>query len=232
MRTRIKHRTVSLLLGVWFLATAAQGTAETNGIAWFTNYTADAFRELKAAREEIQPEQINHDLIDAAVFHETNRRRKEHAFPALAYDTKAREAAAIQSRAMAKHGFVGHGNPFNSELRTAMQRAQKAGLEPQVLAENVASAFARNYDGGELFYVRIEDGQQIFSKEPGGPPIRMRTYIEFADALLDDWMSSPGHRKNILDNAVEYLGAACAVAVQDDGMERVYCTQVFFTPLR
>lgn len=43
----------SLLLGVCFLATVAPGTAETNGIAWFTNYTAYAFRELEAAREEI-----------------------------------------------------------------------------------------------------------------------------------------------------------------------------------
>lgn len=232
MRARFKHISASLLLGVCFLAASARGTAESGGAAWFTHYTADAFRELEKAQEKIQPEEIDRDLIDAAVFHETNRRRQVQGLPVLAFNAKAREAAEIQSGAMSRHGFVGHGNPVHPELRTAMQRARKAGLEPRVLAENVASAFARNYESGEKVYVRMGNGERIFSREPDGPPIGMRTYLEFAEALLDQWMSSPGHRKNILNKSVEYLGTSCVAAAQDEGMEKVYCAQVFFVPLR
>ena len=199
---------------------------------WFTNYTAESFRKLKAAQEEISPDRINRSLLDAAVFHETNRRRERRGVPALVFDAGAREAALLQSRAMAKHGFVGHGNPFNAELRTTMDRAQQAGLRPRFLAENVASTFGREYNGGEEFYVRVEDGQKVFSAQPGGPQIPLRTYLEFAEALLDAWMKSPGHRKNILHETATHLACACEPAPEREAMEKFYCTQVFFTPFR
>src|SRR5687768_13816895 len=43
--------------------------------ALFTNYTAESFRKLAEGRRAIDPENINQRLLDAAVFHETNRRR-------------------------------------------------------------------------------------------------------------------------------------------------------------
>jgi uncharacterized protein YkwD len=197
----------------------------------FTHYTAESFRKLKTAQEKIQPDQVNRDLLDAAVFHETNRRRQQHGLPALAFDARAREAARMQSRAMAKHAFVGHDNPFDPELKTMMDRARRAGLKPRSLAENVASAFARQYEGGEKFYVRIEGGQKISSAQPGGPQIPMRSYIEFAEALVDGWMKSAGHRKNILDESATHLGCACEPSPVQATMEKFYGTQVFFTPL-
>jgi uncharacterized protein YkwD len=54
--------------------------------------------------------------------------------------------------------------------------------------------------------------------------------FEFAKALLDDWMSSPGHRENILHKSARYLGCACVPLLEDASMEKIYCTQVFFTP--
>ena len=53
----------------------------------------------------------------------------------------------------------------------------------------------------------------------------------FAEALVDSWMKSPGHRKNILHGEVEYLGCACELPRNADAMQTFYCTQVFFLPL-
>jgi uncharacterized protein YkwD len=231
VRTGIKCLTVLLLVAVCVsVEMRAQDDVNARHIGWFTNHTAESFRELKAAHEKIQPERINRDLLDAAVFHETNRRREQRGLPALAYHDGARQAARMQSETMAKHQFVAHDNPFDLKLKTLMDRARRAGLKPRFVAENVASAFARHYETGERFYVRVENGEQILSGKPDGPPIPMRTYIEFAKALLDDWMSSPGHRENILHKSARYLGCACVPLLEDASMEKIYCTQVFFTP--
>jgi uncharacterized protein YkwD len=231
VRTGIKCLTALLLVALCFSTEMrAQDDVNARHIGWFTNHTAESFRELKAAQEKIQPERINRDLLDAAVFHETNRRREQHGLPALAHHDGARQAARMQSEAMAKHQFVAHDNPFEAKLKTLPDRARRAGLKPRFIAENVASAFARQYESGKRFYVRAENGKQILSVKPDGPPIPMRTYVEFANALLDDWMSSPGHRENILHKSAQYLGCACVPGIDDTSMEKIYCTQVFFTP--
>jgi uncharacterized protein YkwD len=196
----------------------------------FTRYDAKSFAKLRQAQQIIDPDAVNYDLVDAAVFHETNRRRQQQRLPLLKHDENARAAARMQSRAMAKGAFVDHENP-DPKKKTMSDRAKLAGLRAQVLAENVASSFGRRYKSGQPFYSREENGRKIYSSEPDGPPIPMHTYLSFAEALVDSWMKSPGHRKNILHNDVEYLGCACALPRNPNAMETFYCTQVFFTPL-
>ena len=216
----------SLLTGV---GAEQAGTASSG--SWFVDHTAETFSNQEAAQQAIAPQRIDADLLDAAVFHETNRRRQRHGLAPLGFDARAREAARLQSAAMAEHGFVGHDNPFDAELRTPMDRAQRAGLAPKFLAENVANAFVRAYEEGARVHVRTENGKRVLSEEPGGPPIPMQDYVGFAAALLDDWMDSPGHRRNILHSAPEYLGSACSTTVPDAPMPKLSCTQIFFTPL-
>jgi uncharacterized protein YkwD len=196
----------------------------------FTASDFGSFAKLAAARQVIDPDAVNYDLLDAAVFHETNRRRQQQGLAALKHDEKARVAAKMQSRDMAKGGFVDHENR-DPRKKTMSDRAKLAGLRPRVLAENVASTFGRRYKSGQPFYSREENGQTVYSSQPNGPPIPMHTYLSFAEALVDSWMKSPGHRKNILHVDVQYLGCACELPRNPNAMETFYCTQVFFTPL-
>ena len=231
-RTRAKQRVALLLVGNGFLAgVGAEEAGDVSNGSWFIDHTAESFSNQEAAQQAIAPQRIDADLLDAAVFHETNRRRQRHGLPPLGFDARAREAARLQSAAMAEHEFVGHENPFDAELRTPMDRAQRAGLAPKFLAENVANAFLRAYEEGARVHVRTENGKRILSEQPDGPPIPMQDYVGFAAALLDNWMASPGHRKNILHSAPEYLGSACSTKVPDAPMPKLSCTQIFFTPL-
>jgi len=207
-----------------------RGGAARSGAELFTGYDSGSFARLPAARQIIDPDAVNYDLLDAAVFHETNRRRQPQGLPALKHDAKARAAASMQSRDMAKGGFVAHENS-DPKKKTMSDRAKLAGLRPRVLAENVASTFGRRYTSGQPFYSREQNGRKIYSHEPDGPQIPMHTYLSFAEALVDSWMKSPGHRKNILHSQVEYLGCACELPRNPNAMETFYCTQVFFTPL-
>lgn len=218
------------LVGAWLALAGLAQEMPAHSHAWFTNYTAAAFQKLPMATNLIDPAKLNRDLLDAAVLHETNERRRAHGLPPLAFSAPARQAARLQSQAMAQHAFVGHGNP-NAAQKTMADRARLAGLQPQFLAENVASTFARDYRSGEKFYVRDENGRTIYSRTPTGPMVPMRSYIEAAKALLDNWMNSPGHRENILHRAPAYLGTACEPEPGTSEMAKLYCTQVFFTPL-
>jgi len=201
-----------------------------NATDLFTQHDPVSFSKLPQARQVIDPDAVNFDLLDAAVFHETNRRRQQQRLSALKYDERARAAAQMQSRDMAKGGFLDHENPDPTK-KTMNDRAKLAGLRPRVLAENVASTFGRRYKSGQPFYSREQNGRKIYSSEPNGSPIPMHTYLSFAEALVDSWMKSPGHRKNILHSDVEYVGCACELPRNPNAMETFYCTQVFFTPL-
>jgi uncharacterized protein YkwD len=215
-----------VLLLCSFTATAAP----TQDDALFTSHNAASFRKLPEATEAINSQRVNRALMDAAIFHETNRRRAANSLRPLRYDPKVRYAAAIQSRNMAELGEVTHNNPA-PDASSIVERARLAGLpKPAFLAENVASAFARRYRSGEKFYVREENGRKIYSAEPNGPPIPMHTYISFARALVDSWMDSPGHRKNILASEPIYVGCACVRSDDRTAMETFYCTQVFLRP--
>ena len=226
MKTRLALIFVSLLFS--WLANAATNDGE----AFFIQHNADSFRKLQAANQAIDPERVNLRLLEAAVFHETNRRRTAQKLDPLRYDAKVRAAAAIQSRAMAKTGVVSHENA-KANAKSPSERAQLAGLSrPALLAENVASSFGRRYRSGEKFYVRDEHGRKVYSAEPDGPPIPMHTYLSFASALLDSWMDSPEHRKNILVKDAKYLGCSCVRGEERTPLETYYCTQVFYRPLQ
>jgi uncharacterized protein YkwD len=208
------------------LSASAQDAAKL-----FTDYTAESFRELDRARERIDLEKIDSDLLSAAVFHETNRRRSKEKLPALRHHVELRDAARMQAKIMAERGSISHVNPKLPEKKTMEDRFRLAGLQPAFAAENVATAFGLKYEEGEQVYVREENGKKRFSREPDGPPIEMHTYVSFAEALLNSWMNSPPHRKNIVSPEPEYLGTNCQPKTSDIGMPMFYCAQEFYTPL-
>lgn len=90
--------------------------------------------------------------------------------------------------------------------------------------------FGRQYQSGEPFFSREENGKMIVSETHGGPPILAHTYLSFARSLVGSWMDSPDHRKNILAHDPQVLGAECLHTRGPDGMDLFYCAQVFFAP--
>ena len=211
---------------LWF--SAATGAGETN----YFQMGARQFGVLAQAKEEIQFEAVNTNLISAAILHETNRRRAEKGLRPLKHHLKALQAAAIQSRIMKERGSISHENPEHEKFRTLMKRVQSVGVNPGLAAENVATAFGLRYESAKGFYKRVERGKTIFSYTPEGPGLTAHTYEGFAKALVDSWMGSPGHRKNILLPDAEYLGVSCVLSKSESEMPLFYCTQVFLAPLR
>jgi uncharacterized protein YkwD len=105
-------------------------------------------------------------------------------------------------------------------------------LKFRFCAENVATAFGVQYQSGQKFYTRMENGSTVISSEPRGKAVPPHTYVTFAEALIASWMKSPGHRKNILNPEGRYFGASCLPEKKSEGIPIFYCVQVFFTPLQ
>jgi uncharacterized protein YkwD len=171
---------------------------------------------------------IDHDLLSAAVFHETNRRRAEYSRASLGYRPELQEAARLQARGMARTGAVSHRHP-DRRLRTLPDRLAFVGLQAAFAAENTAMTFGIRYTPGAAVYRRTEGGRVLFSYQPDGAPIQPHTYRSFAEALLAQWMRSADHRQNILDESPRELGTGHAHARNEQGMDVFYSVQVFFT---
>lgn len=139
---------------------------------------------------------INPDylLLDAAVFYLTNEERAELGFPLLRYNKLLEVAAFNHSMKMATTGFFDHTNPLDATRRGTTERGKLSGVVNPHIAENIAY---NHTDGGE-------------------------TYIQVAQKLVKQWMTSPGHRSNILSRNGKQMGMGTFYV---NG--RIYGTQVF-----
>ncbi len=210
-------------------ASAAHGGDAAERMRELCAQAPEDFRKRPEAAEEIDFQKIDYALLDAAVFHETNRRRDEEKLPPLAFKPELREAALVQARAMVKLQKVTHRNPAAGEAAPS-DRIKRQGLDGHYYAENVAMVFGIRYKAGEPVIPDEENGGKVFRRKPGGPVIPPHTYLSFANHLLDEWMGSPGHRRNILAEEPGFLGTACLHSRDDIGMDVFYCAQEFYAP--
>jgi len=187
-----------------------------------------AFFKLSQVNQRMDMQNLNHTLLSAAVFHETNQRRQEYGRTRLDHLPRLDEAARIHAQSMARYDYLSHTNPRQRNLRTPGDRLKAVGLKPSYYAENVATHFGIQYESGTPVYRTERRGETQYSYNPGGPPIPRHTYRSFAESLLDQWMRSSGHRGNILSGDPEFLGAACEMGGKKKGMYEFYCAQVFF----
>lgn len=186
----------------------------------------DEFFRIKRVQQPIDLSNIDQELLSAAVFQETNRIRKEHRLASLAHVPGLEEAARMHARNMAEGNYLSHTNPEDPERRTPWDRVRLAGLDPSYVAENVATHFGIQYEPGTEVYIIEKEGRAEYRETRDSPPIPNHTYRTFAKTLLAQWMDSTGHRRNILSERAESLGAACAKGNRE-GMPKFYCVQVF-----
>jgi len=134
--------------------------------------------------------------IEAAIFIYTNIERRNHGVKELIWDEKLSEIAKAHSRDMVQNNFFSHIN-----LR---------GEDP--------TARAKRY--GYPLYKELGDGwyregiAENIGKMPTGNVLGVGYVSNDADSIakaqVESWMSSSGHRRNILDPSYDRLGAGVA----------------------
>jgi uncharacterized protein YkwD len=155
----------------------------------------------------------------ARLIHESvNEIRTQKGRATLAYADSLTPLARVHSQDMARRDFLAHVNPDGQGVN---DRARKIGLDctKSVDASRTAHGFGENLFSGTIY----RGYREIM--EPGQPTRReydWHTESSFARLVVQGWMDSRGHRKNLLDP--QYDAEALFVAL--DGT-KAYVTQIF-----
>ncbi len=201
--------------------------------AKYTSATLENFRSHPDLVRTISPETPDYRSIHAAIFFVTNEVRKKHNLVPLEYSRNLETSAYQHAKHMVDGDFFSHTNPRDAARKDPEGRARLAGILNPHIAENIAISFAIRYKSGASIYPRENGG---FSYTPGGEIIPAHSAITFADAVVEQWMNSPGHRANILSPKARALGAGVYL-YRDAGamnMRKLKAVQNFqwFDPVR
>lgn len=167
----------------------------------------------RSAGRRTAPEQV--EAMLPVVLHATiNRIRMAHELDLLAYDTKLEDVATYHANGMATGGYVAHDSPRGDSMA---DRYDRFGYDCQIRTgqrsyltggENVAKSYL--YER-----IRTDNGTTFVASTD-----------ELARTIVDQWMVSPSHRRNILTSEWEAEAFGVAVVEEDDALA-VYVAQNF-----
>ncbi len=135
----------------------------------------------------------------------------------------------LQSEQMVKFHFFDHVNNKNPKLKTLKDRLESVGGNGKYLAagENISEYFLLNYKPTEYYRVAKADNKQVYFNTKTNKQIKPHTYLSFGEAIVADWMTSPGHRANILDDRFTHLGCGSLYSTKPNEFPKAKATQVF-----
>jgi uncharacterized protein YkwD len=154
----------------------------------------------------VDADNFDHDLLAREIFRATNEVRRAQGLVALKPDARLAQAADGQAALLSIRVHSGHDSPLAHE-GDPYARVEQAGLAEGTVAENAATLGVRNKAAGRDY-----------------------TYRELAKVIVQAWMDSPGHRANLLNPALHFLGCGTRVARMLRDQQQVYAIQDFYTP--
>jgi len=143
-----------------------------------------------------------------------NERRAAHGESNLSFDTELRSIARYHSTDMARQDYFGHVSP---DGETLSDRYHKFGYQCRV----PMGGFRYATGGGNVLYTYYDAPVKM-----GNHTVRYDTPRELARGIVNVWMNSTEHRKNLLKPYWENEGIGIYIE-QVGGRTRVYATQNF-----
>lgn len=159
-----------------------------------------------------QPE-IRISSLERRVHDLVNAERKSAKLTSLRFDEELSEIARAHSEDMARRKFFDHINP---DGRDPSDRGKRAGYVCQKIFDRaLRQGLAENLFQGNLYdRVQVRNNKTTYD---------WNTSEQIARQSVQNWMNSPGHRRNILER--DYDRAGIGVAISKD--DKVYITQLF-----
>lgn len=190
--------------------------------------TADDFFSRPEANAQIDPVTLDRALLSAAIFHQTNRQRRQLGLSLFRPLAKAAQAADTQANWAAVMGRSDHRNPIPN-LEWPIDRVRATGLDPTMVGENLATSPIYDIGSATEVAIRREGTRNTYFNPLTGAEAPVHTYASFAAYVVARWMESPGHRANIVNPAHDYLGCAARPTKGVNGADLLCTAQVFVT---
>jgi len=236
MKKNTKNLIVIFVILMVFLSPAGlSGRNENMALAqanWndsmYSQYNYSSFAEYRAANSEIDFRDVDYNLLCAAIFYATNKERATAGLAGFEYSFYLEGAAMLHAYDMVKDNFFDHENPYDPSKKTPFDRMAIYYVTGGMRAENIAYLSGLAFPPGDNTF--IPPGSDFIFRNPStNEAIPPHTYNSLAAALLDQWMHSPGHRANIVNSSLTYLG--CGAAFYNDpenyGIPKFKCVQNF-----
>lgn len=186
---------------------------------------ADTF--FTSINRKIDHETFDAALLENAVVFYSNTARKKHSTPACQSNELLHRTARKHSREMAELGFFSHTSP-NGANRTLENRLrnQEVILKNVCIGENLAVDFILDISG-RVYYTEKRGSKTVYIDNETGRQIVPQTYRHFAQTVVQQWLESPEHRKNLLNKGFTSMGVGVYRGTYK-GLAAVYVTQNFY----
>lgn len=169
-----------------------------------------------APGDAIDPARFDEGALCGLILQLTNTERARHGLPPVTHHPAAAAAASQHSRDMAARSYFDHKSKGLLRRSSPAQRMASHGYSPRTSAENIAMLPIFN---SQLVQTSSNRTRTVTAMDPNG-------YQRLAQYAMQEWMKSPGHRKNILNGQLTTLGVGAAVGYRGHA-PYVYLTQDF-----
>lgn len=171
--------------------------------------------------ETVTFDSLDLELLEWAVFHETNRQRRRLGLSEIQYDWRLQNAARLHSKEMAELDYFDHRSPVD-ENATVKKRLHKVGIKGGFGGENIAIHPAQKKQEIVFRLTGVNEPKRYSWRNEG----KQYTYHQFARDLVRRWLNSAPHRNNILNHGFKFVGVGAVPSMFGDS-EVFYVTQNF-----
>lgn len=161
---------------------------------YYTKYNHTNYKNASVFKESASNTVAAARRINAILFFMVNEQRASRNAQVIPYHETLEVAAYYHSLAMAEGNFFDHQNPKTTARKSTADRAKLAGVANPYIAENIVYVYAD----------------------------KAASCMTIAEKMMESWLNSSGHKKNILSKESKNLG--CGVYFKDG---KWYGTQVF-----
>lgn len=177
-----------------------------------------------AAQTVVPAGRINQKLLSDAVREEVNYHRcRAGLSPVSNAGAPLAKEARAHSRWMAKSQQLTHRStvPGRASLK---QRIRASGVNFRTGSENIGMVHRYQIDNRRF---KILNASQCKFATQSGQPLPAHSYASLARHIVNLWMDSPGHRRNILDRQAKKVSTAVAFDPNAQYCGRFWLTQNF-----
>jgi uncharacterized protein YkwD len=170
--------------------------------------------DLAAAVGEAPP--LDEAALIRALHERVNEARRRNALPPYVHRDDLARLARAHSYDMLRRGFFAHVNPDG-------EGPTERGARQDLVCRKVTGPTITSGIGENLYSIYRFSGYTVQEYASGGRRYRFawRSLDEIAREVVDGWMESPAHRKNLLARVVDAHGIGVAVS----GEGEIFVTQ-------
>lgn len=172
----------------------------------------------------INPNRPDMQAFSASVRYYSNVARCRKGLSPLQADAALLDAAQGHSDYMADARVLSHTSNIRGE-RQLMDRVRKAGVSTNIAAENIAQNYLYDLVGRNISIASA--GPCKFTDADTRQQIPAHSYGSLANILVNQWLGSSKHYKNLMSKRVGRMEAAFGVAADSATCGYVYITQDF-----